>query len=340
MLRALIVEDEEPIGRLLKQILEKTGCQCTYASSAAEARRHLEHGNYELVLSDIVMPGESGLDLMRFVLSQYPETAAVMVTGQDDPRVAELALEIGVYDYIVKPFERNEVLISVANAMRRRALEIESRKHRERLEHVITERTAELENSMRRFLKSLEGAIQAIALTVEMRDPYTAGHQARVADLAGAIAKEMGLPTEQGLVIHMAGSLHDIGKISVPAEILAKPAALTDNEFALIRAHPRVGYDILKNIDFPWPIAQIVLQHHERLDGSGYPQGLHGEAILLEARIIGVADVVEAMSSHRPFRPAHNIKKALEEIQKNSGILYDGTVVEACLKVVEKEKAA
>ncbi|MEW5900923.1 MAG: HD domain-containing phosphohydrolase [Acidobacteriota bacterium] len=340
MIHALIVEDEEPIARLLKQILERTGCQCTCASSAAEARQHLKKGNYELVLSDIVMPGESGLDLMRFVLSAYPETAAVMVTGQDDPQVAELAIEIGVYDYIVKPFGRNEVLISVANALRRRRLEIDSRKHRERLEQIITQRTAELQNSMQKFFKSLEGAIQAIALTVEMRDPYTAGHQARVADLACAIAEEMGMPAEQAAVIHMAGTLHDIGKISIPAEILVKPIALTDNEFGLIQAHPRVGHDILRNIDFPWPIAQIVLQHHERLDGSGYPEGLRGEAILLEARILGVADVVEAMSSHRPYRPAHNIQKALDEIQKNSSILYDPRVVASCLKVVKKEKAA
>jgi putative two-component system response regulator len=337
MISALIVEDEESVGRLLKQILERAGCQCALATNAVEARKHLSNQTYELVISDIIMPGESGLDLMRFILSKNPETAAVMVTGQDDPRIAEIALDIGVYDYIIKPFGRNEVLISMANALRRRKLNIENQKQREHLEQIIIERTSELQDSIRKFHKSLEGAIQAIAFTVEMRDPYTAGHQARVADLASAIAREMGYPEEKISVIHMAGSIHDIGKIAIPAEILIKPIALTNNEFGLIRAHPKIAYDILKNIDFPWPLAQIVLQHHERLNGSGYPEGLRGEDILPEAKILAVADVVEAMSSHRPYRPAHNIKKAQEEIQTKSGILYDAGVVQACLEVLSKQ---
>ena len=178
------------------------------------------------------------LDLLRFIMSEFPETAVIIVTGQDDLKTAEIALEIGVYDYIVKPFRRNEVLISVANAMRRRALAVENRAHWERLEKVVTERTTELESSMRKFYKSIDGAVKAIALTVEMRDPYMAGHQARVADLAADIAREMGLSPEQTAVIHMAGSLHDIGKICVPAEILAKPSVLTRDEFRLIQTHP------------------------------------------------------------------------------------------------------
>jgi HD-GYP domain-containing protein (c-di-GMP phosphodiesterase class II) len=172
-----------------------------------------------------------------------------------------------------------------------------------------------------------------MAKTVEMRDPYTAGHQQRVASLARAIAKEMGLSEEQTEGIYMAGIIHDLGKISIPSEILSKPGKITKIEFSLIKTHPRIGYDILKNIEFPWPVAQVVLHHHERMDGSGYPQGLSGNDILLDARILGVADVVEAMASHRPYRPGLGIDKALEEIVQKQGILYDTEVVEACLKV-------
>jgi len=178
--------------------------------------------------------------------------------------------------------------------------------------------------------RSLEGTIQAMARVVEARDPYTAGHQRRVSQLACAIAEEMGLSEEQIRGIHMAGLIHDIGKIHVPSEILAYPDRLSAAEFNIIQTHPQVGYEILKAIEFPWPIAQIVLQHHERMDGSGYPQGLSGEDILLEARILGVADVVEAMSSHRPYRPAHGVDKALLEILQNRGRLYDPGVVDAC----------
>lgn len=195
-----------------------------------------------------------------------------------------------------------------------------------------------LREGFERLRKTMEGVISAMAGIVETRDPYTAGHQQRVAKLACAIAKEMGLPQEKIQGIRMAALIHDIGKIYVPAEILSKPVPLTKIEKSLIETHPQVGYDILKNIEFPWPVAQIVLQHHERMDGSGYPNGLKGDQILLEARIIGVADVVEAMSSYRPYRPAIGIKKALEEIKKKRGILYDPEAVDACLKVFREKK--
>jgi len=184
---------------------------------------------------------------------------------------------------------------------------------------------------------SLEDTVRAIATIVEMRDPYTAGHQVRVADLAATIAKQMGLPDEQVHAIHLAGTVHDLGKIQIPAEILSKPGKITDIEFSLIKIHPQAGYDILKDISFPWPIAQMVLQHHERLDGSGYPQGLRGDAILLGARILSVADVVEAMSSHRPYRPGLGIEVALAEITRQCGIYFDPAVVEACLRVFREQ---
>ncbi|HMC13851.1 MAG TPA: HD domain-containing phosphohydrolase, partial [Gallionellaceae bacterium] len=185
---------------------------------------------------------------------------------------------------------------------------------------------------------NLEDTIKAIAAMVEMRDPYTAGHEKRVAELAVVIARQMGLPEEQVHGIHLAGEVHDLGKIQIPAEILSKPSRLTEIEYRLIKAHPQAGYDILKGIDFTWPIAQMVLQHHERIDGSGYPQGLKGDAILLEARILCVADVVEAMSSHRPYRPALGIEAALNEIERGKGTLYDPAVADACLKVFAEGK--
>ncbi len=187
-----------------------------------------------------------------------------------------------------------------------------------------------LQQSFRKLERAMESTIRAITLTVETRDRYTAGHQRRVTELACAIGREMGLSGDQVDGIRVAGLLHDIGKVYVPTEILSKPGQLNDVEFAMIKTHPQVGYDILKTIEFPWPIAKIVLQHHERLDGSGYRSGLQGEEILLEARILSVADVVEAMSSHRPYRMALGIDEALAEVSQNSGILYDAKVVDAC----------
>lgn len=197
-------------------------------------------------------------------------------------------------------------------------------------------REDELRQTVEKLRKVTGATVQAMAQTVEVRDPYTAGHQKRVSSLARAMATEMKLPPGMIEGIGMAGNIHDIGKISVPAEILSKPGTLTDIQFGLIKAHPTTGYEILKGIEFPWDIARIVLQHHERMDGSGYPQGLCGDDILLEARILAVADVVEAMSSHRPYRPALGIEKALEEVSSKKGKLYDLGVVEAFEKALKK----
>lgn len=200
----------------------------------------------------------------------------------------------------------------------------------------ITERKeAERERyaSAKRLEHNLLQIIETIASTVEMRDPYTAGHQRRVAQLAVAIAKELQLPEEQVEGIHLASVVHDVGKIRVPAEILSKPGQLSGLEFTIIKEHAQSGHEILKSIDFPWPIAQIVLQHHERLDGSGYPQALKSSQILIEAKILTVADVVEAMSSHRPYRPGLGLEAALEEITLNKGTLFDPAVVEACIRL-------
>jgi putative nucleotidyltransferase with HDIG domain len=241
----------------------------------------------------------------------------------------------------------------------RRRVEKELRLAKGELEHRVEKRTEELSKvndelhgrvletrraedqlqfTLDRLEKALEGTVRAMSLTIEMRDLYTAGHQRRVSSLAVAIGEEMHLPVDKLEGLRMAGIIHDIGKIAMPAEILTKPTRLTRTEFQLIKDHPRVGFDILKSIEFPWPVAHIILQHHERMDGSGYPDGLLGDAILVEARILAVADVVEALSSHRPYRPALGQEKALEEIRRGRGIRYDMRVVDACIKLFREGK--
>jgi PAS domain S-box-containing protein len=204
----------------------------------------------------------------------------------------------------------------------------------------VTERREaqeEQRRSLMKLKKTLEDTVEAMSTLIETKDPYTSGHQRRVAMLACEIAREMDLTGDRIEGLYFASIIHDVGKIYVPSEILCKPGWLTGIEIGLIKTHPQVGYDILRKIEFPWPVAQVVLQHHERLDGSGYPHGRTNEQILLEARILGVADVVEAMATHRPYRPSLGVEKALDEIEKNSGLLYDDGVVAACMRLFREK---
>jgi len=257
--------------------------------------------------------------------------------------------------YQDKPAE----LVVIRDITERKKVEMALRKSRGELEVKVEERTKELSKSNKRLRKEisehkktekklkenleitrriLQEVVGALASAVEAKDPHTAGHQKRVAELASMIAKELGLSEEQVNVVYFASIIHDIGKIHIPAEILTKPGRLSEIELSLIRSHTKFGYEILKDIEFPWPIAQIVYQHHEKMDGSGYPVGLSGNDIIFEARIVLVADVVEAISNYRPYRPALGVEVALNEISKNKGILYDPDVVKACLKVFRKKK--
>jgi len=324
--KVLIVDDDASIGRILARILKKMDRGYSLALSAEVARRLLKEESFDLILCDIRLPGESGMSLIEHVMSEYPNTAVIMVSGVDDPQTVEKALEIGAYGFIVKPFKTSEVMINISSALRRQSLELWSRIYRESLEQMVAERTAKLQ-------ETLDAVIQVVARMVESRDHYTAGHQRRVTELACAMAEKMGFSQDWVKGLRMAGMIHDLGKISVPAEILSKPGRLSDMEFAMIKTHCKSGYDILKDIEFPWPIAKAVYQHHERMDGSGYPQGLKDEEILPEARIMAVADVVEAMASHRPYRPALGTDAALEEVSKNSGVLYDPHAVDTCLSL-------
>jgi putative two-component system response regulator len=238
--------------------------------------------------------------------------------------------ELGAVDYITKPFQAAEVLARV-----RTHLSLEEMRRELSAQNLLLERKVEQKTADIRSM--LEASIRAMTLMVEIRDPYTAGHQQRVAQLACAIARKMGLAAEAVEGIRIASLLHDVGKIRIPVSILSRSGSLLDAEFQMLKIHPQVSYDILKNIPFPWPVAQMAYQHHERLDGSGYPRGLTAAEILPEAKILAVADATEANSSYRPYRPAHGIEAALKGIEAQMGTRYDAEVVAACLELFRRE---
>ncbi len=261
------------------------------------------------------------------------DQATIEVYEQDN-----ICLSLGILTIVSKEMEAEDELKKhhdlLENLVQERTVELTKLNEQLQIEIEQRKRTQEkLNHSYLQLQQSLDELVNAMSLTLEERDPYTAGHQRRTTDLALAIAKEMGLPEHETKGLQMAGLIHDMGKISVPGEILSKPGRLNDAELQLIKRHPQVAYDILKQIEFPWAVDQIVLQHHEKLDGSGYPQGLLGNAILLESRILCVADVVETMETHRPYRPSLGRDAALCEISKNRGVLYDPEVVDACLRL-------
>jgi putative two-component system response regulator len=328
--KILIADDEALIRKVLGRIITKMGYRFTEASDAVEARALLDEESFNLLLCDNQMPGESGLDLIRYVHSNLPNMAVIMISAYDDNSLVEEALALGAFGFIVKPFKISEVTISISSSLRRQKLEYEQRNYQEALEEAVDERTARLQTLINQV-------VNVLALSVETRDPYTAGHQKRVSDLAVLIARKMKLPEEVVKGVMMGGLVHDLGKLSVPTSILNRGGKLGEQEFELIKNHCLKGYEILSEIDFPWPVAKIAYQHHERINGKGYPLGLKGDEILLEAKIIAVADVVEAMASHRPYRPAHSIQVVIDEIKNNSGTLYDPKIVDCCISIIVEE---
>ena len=328
----LAVDDTPASLKLLTDILKAEGYEVRSAISGELALHAATAQPPELILLDISMPGMSGFEVCQ-QLKKQPQTRdvpVIFVSAMSETLEKLKGFELGAVDYVTKPYQREELMARVHT-------HLELHRLRNRLEEMVEERTTSLRQSEAKLRTSLLDSISAIAATVEMRDPYTAGHQRRVAEIARAIAGELGLPEQQIEGIYLASVVHDVGKVRVPAEILSKPGTLTALEFSLIKQHSQAGYDILKEVDFPWPIAQFVLQHHERKDGSGYPQGLKGDDILLEARIISVADVIEAMASHRPYRPGHGIEAALEEIGSKRGTLYDQAIVDAALRLFREK---
>lgn len=339
--RILIIDDDAGTRESLSLILDRKGYETGTAATGREALEKARERAYNVALLDVKLPDVEGTELLAPLKKIRPDMAVLVITGYASLESAVRSSLEGALAYITKPLNLNSVLAAIRKACKKQPPAMNNRRRYEVAQQELAEhKRADGEN--KQYSEKLQALMaditKAIAVTIEMRDPCTFGHQQRVAQLACAIAKEMGLSGEVLAEIRVAGSLHDIGKMYVPGEILSKSGGLTGVEFDLIKTHPEAGYSILKTIEFPWPVAQIVLQHHERVDGSGYPAGLSGEDILLEARILGVADVVEAMASHRPYRPALGINKALEEISQKSGSLYDPAVVDACLKLFAEKK--
>ncbi|MEN6348776.1 MAG: HD domain-containing phosphohydrolase [Syntrophomonas sp.] len=318
----LIVDDDEAHIELIQRAFEahRASFNLSIRSNLASAVYYLKNNVPDIVLCDWLLPDGTGTELLtpRREDSRFP---VVLMTSHGNEELAVGAIKAGALDYIVKSPE------TFANMP-----DFVVRAHRE-WEHIIARHKAEV-----KLQQVLLQTVESLSMMVEKRDPYTAGHQKKVCQLACAISNDMNLDEKTQSGIYIASILHDIGKISIPAEYLSKPGLLDPNEFTIIKSHPQVAYEMLKSIDFDFPIANIVKQHHEKCDGSGYPDGLKAPAILLEARIITVADVVEAISSHRPYRPALGIDVALEEISINSGKLYDPNVVKICLELFNQKR--
>lgn len=326
----LVVEDDEQVARFLHDLLEGQGYACILAGNASQADRLLDQHDSELVLCDISLPGASGLDLTRHVVGAHPNTAVVMVSALDDPRIAADALALGAYGYIIKPFTPNELLIGVANALRRRSLEIESRARAEELEQLVQLRTAALNRS------HLE-TIRRLAWAAEFRDEETGRHIERVSRLADLLAEQVGLQGERRELVRLASPLHDVGKIGIPDRILLKPGSLSANEWAVMRTHPEIGCSLLRDsgAELLDVAAVIALTHHERMDGTGYPHGLSAEQIPLEGRIAAVADVFDALTSERVYRPALPPDEALAAMRAGRGTQFDAGLLDLFLDAVD-----
>lgn len=356
MKKLLVVDDNRAWRQSLAELLEKSGYAVDSAASAEEAMALLDDHTVDLIISDLLLPGIDGFELCRHVRNSktLPEIPFIFCSGffpADEQK--ELSQLLDVSDYFAKPVDFEKMFVAVEKALKKDSNDATKSKAGKKKEFTEThtqlvqsklwsavererKERARAEKLAQRLQNNLEDFISAVAKAVEVRDPYTAGHQRRVALLACAIGEEMSLPPEVINGIHFGALIHDIGKIHIPSELLVKPSALSVIEFEMIKTHAEVGYEILKDIDSPWPIAEIAYQHHERVNGKGYPRGLKGDNIILEARIVAVADVAEAMVSHRPYRPAMGVDAAIAELTEHKGDYYDTAAVDACLRVFDK----
>jgi len=315
----LYVEDEDDVREGIGRFLRRRFAQVDTAANGQEGLDKFKAGHYDIIVTDVRMPAMDGLEMARQIKEITEDIPVIVVTAFNETDYFLRAIDIGIDSYIKKPVNTDELFAAIYKSTR------------------VHFQQKAIESGQKQMMSLLEQMIATLARAIEMRDPYTDGHQKRVSMLSVAIAEELGVPKEQIQGIRLAALIHDIGKIHIPAEILTRPGKLDKTEFELIKKHPITGFEVVGNIDFPWPISQIVLEHHEKWDGSGYPNGLKGEEILLDARIVCVADVVEAMASHRPYRAGLGMEAAIAEIKANSGILFDPKVVDACVRVVEKK---
>lgn len=336
MTKVLIVDDEKSIRNTLSEFLIKEHMDVTAVPDAVTAIGLLDQ-NFDIIVTDLIMPTISGLELVERIREISATIQIVIMTGEPTVDTAVRALKIGANDYLMKPIRRREFLKSIQNAAHikrlhdeKTELERKNEQYRKSLESMVEARTNSLQMAMRSIVKLL-------ATVVEARDPYTAGHQRRVGNLSAAIAKKLRLGEDSVEYLRIIGYIHDIGKIVIPGEILSKPGKMTRLEFEMIRSHSEMGFAMLSKVGLPQFIAEAIYQHHERCDGSGYPRGLKGDDILLEAKILAVADVVEAMTSHRPYRPALGLGAAISEIQSKAGSSFDKEVAAACLSLFESD---
>ncbi len=336
MIKILAIDDREDnlvvIQAMLKTFLP--GCSVTTASSGPEGIEKARRDCPDTILLDIKMPRMDGFETCQRLRSDplTRHVPIILLTAiSNSPANRKMGLEAGADAFMAKPIDEGELIAQVQAMLRIKKSEDKLRHERDILEKLVQERTIELRESLEGVERLLEQTIQVLANTVETKDPYTAGHQQRTAHIATSIASAMELDPSVQKAIYMAAMIHDIGKINIPSEILNKPGKINDTEFSLIKEHPLIGCQIIQPIDFPWPIDTIILQHHERLDGSGYPHGIREEEILLESKILGVSDVMEAMWSHRPYRAAKSIQDTINELENFKGIRYDPEVVDVAL---------
>jgi putative nucleotidyltransferase with HDIG domain len=327
--RIMVVDDEATIREVLQRTLEGEGYACLTAFDAEDAISHLKKGGIDLVLTDIMMPGKTGVELLGDIRADYPDTAVIMLTAVADAQTAINAMKQGASDYVTKPFNLVEVMMSVDRALEKRSLLIANREYRNLLEQKVEEQTEQIRIT---FL----GAVKSLAEALEAKDPYTNGHSKRVTEITVTLAVELGLSRQQQDQIRLAGLVHDIGKIGVPEEILHKPGKLSEVEFEFIKEHPTIGEKILKPIISDRQVLAIVRCHHERFAGGGYPEGISGEDIPLGARLMAVADAYDAMTSSRPYRNALSPKKAISQLLASRGSQFDPEVVDLFIACEEK----
>lgn len=330
--RIFVVDDEEAIREIVSSMLTSAGYACTQAASGLQALEILNAGGqFDLLLSDLMMPELDGLGLLERVKERFPDMPVIMVTAVHDISVALGAIRNGAYDYLLKPFEREQLLATVRRALENRRLKLENRVYQSNLESLVAARTEQLRQTMVDLERSYDITLEALGDALDLKDAETEGHSKRVTAFTIAIARAMGLSSDKIRIIARGAFLHDIGKMAIPDAILRKPGALTEDEKAVMREHCYRGYQMLKKIPFLSEAAEIVYAHQECYDGSGYPRGLKGEEIPLGARIFSIADTLDAITSDRPYRAAQSISAARAEIQRWGGRQFDPQAVKVFL---------
>ena len=332
--RILVVDDEEAIREIVTSMLTSARFSTCQASSGTEALALLQSGEeFDLVLSDLMMAGMDGLALLERSKEKYPDVPVVMVTAVHDIQAALQAIRNGAYDYLLKPFEREQLLATVRRALENRRLKRENDAYRTNLEALVAARTQQLKNAMVNLERSYDITLTALGDALDYKDSETEGHSQRVTTFTMAIANRMGVPKEQVKIIGRAAYLHDIGKIKIPDSILKKPGKLTPEEYEHMKEHCYLGYKMLTKIPFLAEAAEIVYAHQEYYDGTGYPRGLKGDSIPLGARIFAIADTLDAITSDRPYRRRRTLKQAKDEILRCSGTQFDPEIVEIFLAI-------